>query len=67
VPAEQRFAQNIPNKNHERLESKDGLVLASSTILVRTVKHEWRGYLITLLTRRRGLTQVLEPCAAAIK
>ena len=27
-----------------------GLVLASSTILMRTVNHDWRGYLITLLT-----------------
>ena len=27
-----------------------GLVFASSTILMRTVNHDWRGYLITLLT-----------------
>ena len=27
-----------------------GLVLASSTILMRAVNHDWRGYLITLIT-----------------
>jgi chromate transporter len=27
-----------------------GLVLASATILMRAVNHDWRGYLITLLT-----------------
>ena len=27
-----------------------GLVFASATILMRTVNHDWRGYLITLLT-----------------
>ena len=27
-----------------------GLVFASATILLRAVNHDWRGYLITLLT-----------------
>ena len=27
-----------------------GLVFASATILMRAVNHDWRGYLITLLT-----------------
>ena len=27
-----------------------GLVFASATILMRTVNHDWRGYLITFVT-----------------
>ena len=38
-----------------------GLVFASSTILMRTVNHDWRGYLITLLTVAVVLRKSLNP------
>ena len=41
-----------------------GLVFASATILMRTVNHDWRGYLITLLTVGRGPAQIMEPAVA---
>jgi len=36
-------------------------VFASSTILMRTVNHDWRGYLITLLTVAVVLRKSLNP------
>src|SRR5262249_52748656 len=38
-----------------------GLVFASSTILMRTVNHDWRGYLIILLTVAVVLRKSLNP------
>src|SRR5262245_2722649 len=38
-----------------------GLVFASSTILMRAVNHDWRGYLITLLTVAVVLRKSLNP------
>jgi hypothetical protein len=38
-----------------------GLVFASATILMRTVNHDWRGYLITLFTVAVVLRQPWNP------
>jgi chromate transporter len=38
-----------------------GLMFAGATILVRTVNHDWRGYLLTLLTVAVVLRKTLNP------